>query len=229
MSGGLVVSASNTGYSLDVSQDGSGSLVRFGTSSDNTHFEKDGTLVMSGSAIVYNDVPPVPLINARLGGANQPSLTAIQGNVQALTFAINDYVFGSYEILHEYKEGTDIDMHIHWATQSSDNTDRGVKWEIEYTISNLNETPPLTNTFPASVVVSQEVTIPANTPAKAHVYTDIALIPGANIKIGAYILWRLRRIASTTVPTAPSANPYAIALGAHIQQDTLGSRIEHTK
>lgn len=230
MSGSLVISASGL-YALDVSQTGSGSILRLGNAVDNTVFENTGFMAMSGSGIVWNDIPPMPLINARNGGGNQPVLTALQGNVQALTFNIGDFVFGSFEVLHEYKEGTDIDMHIHWATQSSDATARGVRWEVEYTVANLNDSsaPPFTNTFPASVVVTKEVQIPANTPVKVHIYTDIGNIPGSSLRIGSYICWRLRRVAALVTPTAPASNPYGIAFGAHYQQNTLGSRTEHSK
>lgn len=229
MSGALTISGSNSTYVLDIAQVGSGSIMRIGTSTDNTSFEKDGTLLMTGSATVWNDVAPTSLINARVGGGNQPTLTAIQGNIQALTFIIGDYVYGSFELLHEYKEGTVIDVHIHWANQTLDASDRGVNWEFEYTISNLNMTTPYANAFPTSTTLTKETLIPANSTAKSHIYTDIGSISGTGIKIGTYILWRLRRIASVTTPTGPSASPYAFAVGAHIEQDSLGSRIEHTK
>lgn len=232
VTGSLVISDNNTGYALAVSQTNtSGSILRAGTATDNITIRADGSLIMSGTAIVWNDIPPLPLINARNGGGNQPLLTAIQGNVQALTFTIGDYVYSSFELLHEYKEGSDIEAHIHWANQSSDTTVRGVKWELEYTVSNLSNssTPPFANAFPASVIISKEIQIPANTPVKTHIYTDIGIISGVGLKIGTYILWRLRRIAATVTPAAPASNPYGLALGTHIQQNSIGSSTEHTK
>ena len=166
---------------------------------------------------VYDDLPPVPILAAKLG-STAPTLTTFVGNIEQYTFdATNDFVIGSTEITHKYKEGTDISIHIHWATNGVDVTDRGVKWQLEYSIGDASEA------FGAAVTVSAEDQIPANTPDRTHLIAGLGDITGTNLKIGAYITWRLNRIASVTDP-APSADPFCIAVGFHIEQDTIGSR-----
>lgn len=187
-----------------------------------TGFDDLGRLINYGSARTWNDLPPIPLLNQRTGGANQPSLATFLGNIQQLTFAIGDYVYGNYEIMHEYCEGTNIEPHIHFATNSLDTSDRYVKWELEYTIANADAVAPFSEVFPTPTVITAETLIPANTPAKAHILNGtFPAITGTTFKIGAYILWRLRRIAGTG--TAPSANPFGITLGFHVLQDSQGS------
>ena len=158
-------------------------------------------------------------------GASAPTFATFLGNLKQYTFGVNDEVHGTMEILHGYKEGTDFDMHIHWATNGTDGTDRKVKWELEYTIQNSEE--GVDGVFPTPTVVSGETTIDANTASKSHVYTEIATIDGTGIKMGAILCYRLRRISSTG--TEPSDDPFGLQLGMHYQINTIGSRQELTK
>lgn len=200
------------------------SFRKFGAVDDGnyTGFNDLGRLIGYGSARTYNDLPPIPLLNQRTGGANQPSLTAFQGNIYQLTFAVNAYVYGNYEILHEYAEGTNLEPHVHFATNGTDTTDRTVKYELEYSIANGHEA------FQAATIISAETVIPANTPDRTHfIAFDFPAIVGTGLKIGAYITYRFRRIASTG--TEPTGSPFALTLGFHVLQDTLGSGNVGTK
>lgn len=171
---------------------------------------------------VWDDISPIPILNTRLGGANQPSLTNLVGNIQQFTFGVGDYIYGAYEIPHTYKEGTDLDIHVHWVSNGLEATEKFVKWEFEYSIANVD------GTFGTATVISSENSIPANTTNRTHFYSDInGVVSGTGLLIGAYILYRFRRIASTGA--APANNPFAIALGVHIEMDTLGSRTELIK
>lgn len=172
------------------------------------------------NTITYDDLPPTPLLTTR-AAANVPTLTTFLGNVQQYTFAVNDQGYSASEITHEYHEGTDLHPHVHWATNGTDADDRYVKWEIEYTIADGDQV------FQTPVVISTEVLIPANTPAKTHFITGFTDIDGTNLTIGAYILWRFRRIASTGL--APSTNPFGLAVGFHMEKDTYGSRFLYAK
>lgn len=197
---------------------------KFGTpaAGNFTGVDDAGHVINYGSGRTWNDLPPIPLLVQRQGAANNPTLAAFLGNLQQLTFAVNDYVYGNYEILHEYAEGTDLSPHVHMVTNGTDTTNRAVKWELEYSISNGGSVAPFSEIFPATVIITGETRIPANTPAKAHIIaTDMPVIPGAGIKIGAYIVWRLRRVAASIA--APTLNPFGLTLGFHVLQDTQGS------
>jgi len=185
----------------------------------NLFFENTRNVKVNGGD--YDDLPPSPIIGARLG-ATAPTLATFVGGVEQYTFdATNDYVIGATEILHAYKEGTDISAHIHWATNGVDGTDRGVRWSLEYTISNLDTTAPFAYAFPATVTLTADTLIPASTADRSHILTSLGTITGTAIKVGAYICWKLSRIASATA--APTADPFGLAVGFHVQQNTLGS------
>lgn len=178
--------------------------------------------------VVWEELPPSPILGARLG-ATAPTLTAFVGGTEQYTFdAVNDYVIGATEVTHNYKEGTDISPHIHWATNGVDAGDTGVKWQLEYTIANMDNAAPFASAFGATTTISIDTLIPGGTTDRSHIKSPFSAdISGAGIKIGAYICWKLSRIASATA--APAANPFALAIGFHIQVDTMGSRTENTK
>jgi hypothetical protein len=173
-------------------------------------------------ADTWNDLPPIPIAALKLGGAGTaPTWTAFVGNTYLYAFAVNDEAYGAQEILHEYKEGTDLEAHLHWVTNGLEGVDKAVKWEVEYTMSNIGDA------FPATSTMSAEATILANTPDRTHVYTDLADITGTGVEIGNYIVFRVKRIAA--VGTAPVADPFALTVGFHIKQNTEGSRTELVK
>lgn len=192
-----------------------------------SEFEDDGTYKMVGDATVWNDLPPSTLSVQKLGGAGaDPLLAAFVGNTQQYTFAVNDLVPAvETEVLHEYKEGTNLSIHLHWATNGVDGTDRAVKWQVEYTFANGSSSG--TYAFPSTTTASAEITIPANTTDRTHFISNIGTVNGSSLKIGAYIITAVSRIASAG--TAPSNNPFCLALGYHAEQDTLGSRQVFTK
>lgn len=184
----------------------------------------EGALAETGLKIkgTYDDLPPMSLITAKVS-ANQPTLAPFVGNIQQYTFdAINDEVFGTTEVTHQYKEGTLLLPHIHWATNGLEATPKYVKWELEYVIikPNGSASAPVIST-------SAELEIPASTPDRTHFISSLGSIDGTEIVIGTYIAWRLRRIAS--VGTAPSANPFGLAIGVHVEMDTFGSTTIMTK
>jgi hypothetical protein len=167
---------------------------------------------------------------AKQPAVNSPTWATLVGNLNAFQFAVNDYLYlESQELLHDWKEGTDLSLHVHWATGGlNDATVRGVKWEIEYTLCNPVEGAFGVTAYTTSTTVSAEFSIPAAQPDRTHRVSHVATISGANIRIGAQLIMRIRRIASVTNPD-PDANPFAISFGVHYEADTAGSRSIMTK
>jgi hypothetical protein len=207
-----------------------GDIVEMGTraTGDFTRVEADGTVSFQGEATVWNDII-MAFDSARVPAANAPTWASFVGNLKAYTFGVNDFVEVTAEMQHQYKEGSDFEIHIHWATNGTDGTDRAVKWEVEYTIASMDnpQTTGVGEVFPVPTVVSAEQVIPADTPSLTHMYVDIADIVGTNCKIGEIIKLRVRRIAAAG--TAPSSDPFGFQIGIHYEGDTVGSRTEYTK
>lgn len=200
-----------------------------GTDTNYSFFEPDGTLVFNGDAVVWNDWNLTRDFTPT-AGAGVPTRPIFLGNIVKDQFAVGDALqYMSVEMLHDWKEGTDLQIHIHWATGGlNDATVRGVKWEIEYTVCNPLESGVAPTVFPATTTQSLEFSIPAAQPDRTHRISTIYTIPGGTLKIGAQLLMRLKRIASVANP-APAANPFVISFGVHFQADTVGSRTVSTK
>ena len=186
--------------------------------------ETDGVAEFVGSSTVWNDIY-FPMSSGKIGGANQPTWAAFQGNTMEYTFAINDYIhLPSGEIAHSYLEGSDIKLHVHIVLDGSDIGDTDVNYEIEYTIGDINEVMSA-----AAVITSGDYTIVGGTADRTHLFIQIGTIAGAGFLIGAALKMRFRRIALVGGGNAPSNDPFVLMVGAHIEEDTVGSRTETTK
>ena len=192
----------------------------FGTSTNYSNFESDGTLVFNGNATVWVDLD-FPII-IRTTGPNIPTLTTLQGNISVPQWAVNDFTqCEGQELIHGWREGSAIYWHVHMITNGTNVDNRYVKWELEWVWANVNGaiSSPITTT-------SSDILIPTNTPTKTHVMASIGSSTIA-ATIGGHIYARLRRVASTG--TAPTGNPWCTMLQAHIECDTVGSRGITTK
>jgi len=171
---------------------------------------------------VFDDLV-LPMI-VRVTGVGRPNLGSFVGNILQYVFAINDNAeIEATEVLHGWKEGSAIELHVHWATGGlNDGTVRGVKWEIEYSWANMLYIGG-TTVFGAPTTVSMEDSIAAAEPDRTHRFTHIMSFTPAGGKVGMYLILRLKRIASVTNP-APVADPFGLSLGVHYEIDTLGSR-----
>lgn len=201
----------------------------FGDASNNTTFEADGTMVARGDATTFNDIQ-TPMLSGRNPGGDTPILTNFVGNLLRYRFAVGNFLdMPGVELLHDWKEGSALEIHVHWATAVANNaTPRGVKWEIEWTLANI-ESQGGTVVFPNTTISAQatDAVIAANEAARTHKYTSIVAIDATGFKIGAYLLFRVRRITATG--TAPATDPFGLAVGVHYQKDTLGSRTISSK
>lgn len=183
---------------------------------DYSEFEEDGTLKMNGGAVVYNDIQ-YSISSGRGGSANHPEWAVFAGNLSEYAFAIGDYIdLGSQELPHSYKDGSDLEIHLHFATNGVDVTDRNTRWEVEYAIANRGQS------FSSTTIVSADSIITANTPDRTQRYVSIGVIAGAGLEFGAQLKMRLRRIATTGI--APTGKPFALQVGVHFTGDTIGSR-----
>jgi hypothetical protein len=173
---------------------------------------------------VWDELPPYPIIGARLG-ATAPTLRTFISDIEQFTFdAANDYVIGATEIIHTWQEGTVIYPHIHWVTNGSELAAKGVQWQLKYTIADA------TSAFGAQVTLAVDTPIPAGTPDRTHFVNDFApSISGVGYNINSYILWRLERIATAQPGGEPAAEPFGLAVGFHVLMDTLGSRQVYIK
>lgn len=192
-----------------------------GTTTNNTTIEEDGTITFNGDATVYNDIY-IGLTGAKVPAANTPTWATFTTNTSAYTFDVNDYIdINPSEMLHNWKEGSDIELHLHWATNGTDANERAVKWQIYFSWGDMNEA------FSAEQTASVETIIAATDADLTHKYSSFGSFSGTGFKIGSIGTLRLKRITSTG--TAPSNDPFGLMVGVHYEIDTIGSRSQLTK
>lgn len=178
------------------------------------------TAVLSKTVWADIDFP----ILIRTTGAGIPTLTTLNGNITMPQWQVNDFnQCESQELIHEWKEGTTCYWHLHLTTNGLDAADRYVRFEVEYGYNNGSNT---TWTFPTTID-SGDLKIPANTTDKTHFIFSLGNFTPSSAKIGAHVIARLKRIASSG--TAPTSNPWIPMLQMHIEKDTIGSRQMTTK
>jgi hypothetical protein len=191
---------------------------KFGTATDYSEFETDGTLKFNGDAEVWDDII-ISASNLRPGNT-PPVYAAFQGGIFGARFdaGVADEVYGSFEIPHDYKEGGDLYFHVHWSPTTT-NTGN-IVWGIEYTVGNMGAV------FSTNDTKTGTPTAAPGTVGK-HEIKNIYIIPGESIKIGAIIAFRLFRQNGGT--DTFTGNAFLHSVGIHYQIDTIGSREITTK
>ena len=176
----------------------------------------DKTIELTES--VWDDIL-FPVLSLQVGGT-APTLSTFQGNIKQYTFAINDICYGCVEIPHTYKEGTNLDAHVHIVTNGAES---GVeaRYELEYWFVDMGEASTTT-----TVITSADYTL-TNADGQ-HEYIDLGDITGTNFKIGALLAFQLKRVALVD-GSNPSSDPFVLSVGFHHQLDTMGSRQETAK
>lgn len=186
-----------------------------------TYFEQDGTMRSIGDATTWDDINVSGLgLGTR---ASAPSIVTVAStNIRAYAFNGNtatvDELHGSLEILHGYKEGSDISAHIHWMPAT--NTGGDVKWQLEYVWA-LND-----STISTSTTIS--ATVAAGTTAWKPLIAEFPLITGTGKTIGSRFGFRLFRDPNDAADTY-TGNAVLFDFGVHYERDTLGSRGTGTK
>jgi hypothetical protein len=142
---------------------------------------------------------------------------SIQGLLFAGTVAVNE-VFSGGEILHGYKEGSDLYPHVHWVATSSDVGN--VTWFLEYSVTSVGDV------YSAPLLVN--VTQAATEAAWVHSLAAFPAINGSDLTIGSQIVFRLYRNATAPTDTY-EFDAGLLSFGIHYQLDSVGSSLKSSK
>ena len=174
---------------------------------------------------VWDDLR-TPVSAVKRLGLTDPDWAQIEddgaGSVGVYILAFDDgaaeEVFFTLQMPHSYKEGTDLEPHIHWTPFTADTGD--VEWSLEYTIANINGT--FGNTTDVKCVDAGDGTI-----AK-HQVCAFATISGTGLTISHMILCRLYRDGGNGNDDF-SGDAGLLEFDLHFEKDTIGSRQEIVK
>lgn len=162
----------------------------------------DDMLVSAGA--LSQGAVPADAIDYGPFGANRP---------RALGFAVGEDMNGSLQFSHRYKEGTDIEFHVHWCPVGTGGGN--VKWRLSYYWQNINDAV-------VGAPTDIEVEAAAGTTAWSQKISGFPTIVGTEKKISSIIMFKLSRVAASTSELAGDA--CVLSVDAHFQIDAPGSR-----
>jgi len=162
--------------------------------------------------------------SVKLPAAQAPAWTPYKGSYilafsdQAVE-ANEERVFFSVQLPHSYKEGTEIEPHVHWIGEDSAAGD--VVWKFSYTWA------PIGVAFPGetSIVVADA----NSSTTDFHNVAEFPNIAGTGKLISSMLLCSLRRNSNNVLDTYSSKDAYLIEFDIHFKMNTLGSQQEHSK
>jgi len=192
--------------------------VKYGSETDYSEFEGDGTLIFSGSATTWNDIF-FPLTTAKRGANNLPEFSESE---VAYLFPSNNtshimYMVG--QMPHDRKVGSDISPHVHWKqTQSGSPV-----FKLDYKWFGIGQDVPADW---ATLVMNNRV-IPY-TSGSIHQLNYGDMISGSivdpTVGVSSIIIMKLYRDDD-----AYTGNAICYQFDIHYLQDSLGSRTEYSK
>jgi len=150
-------------------------------------------------------------------GPTDPTWEVFQGNISCYRFDVNDVVWISYHLLHDYVPGSDIYLHTHWAHNSATVTTGSVTFDFEVTYAKGHNQAA----FSAPKTVS--VTQTASTTQYQHMIAETAIsIAGGDatrldsnlFEPDGLILVRVKLAANTM---DGGAKPFVFLADAHYQ------------
>lgn len=163
----------------------------------------------------WNDIniSMLPPVNA----SSVPDIVPFNGDSTLLCYSFHGTttsvhkLASSLEILHGYKEGSDIHFHFHW--YPGDTGAGNIKFTLVYTWFNIGLVPP------ASTTVSAVVAAPG---VAWEEHTTVFILSGAGKTIGSRLVFELQRNPADAADTY-TGGVAVTDIGLHYLSDTDGS------
>jgi hypothetical protein len=151
--------------------------------------------------------------------SNQPDIDTFVDNtgtdtgIETYAFATGEKVHGEFELIHTYKEGTDLKPHIHFQIKDTPSGTDYVRWRITYTIAKSGNTLSPVSTIEGECAVDTQY---------ENYFCTFPDISGTGLEIGDQFLMTLERITATG--DAFTGDALLQTVGIHHEVDTMGSR-----
>lgn len=170
-----------------------------------------------GGQVVWDDLrAPAGGINP-VGSTSPASPNTTDGS---LTFAKGNVVVAWFQMPHNWKIGSDVNVHIHWSKSTTNN---GVcNWQMKYKWCNIGDVMP-----GFSGLVSGTEQIPNSNVVDKHALMSWPTLSGAGKTLSSMICVYLVRTNDENDTFTGAGNLYEIDI--HYQLDNVGSRQEYTK
>ena len=156
----------------------------------------------------------IDMSNVTKGPANNPGFDVFLGALRAYAFSktADEELFFTVPLPHDWKEGSDIIAHVHWAPKDTDTGD--VVWAMEYTWANRDAT------FPAPTTISATADAGDGTAHKHQATVNLGTISGTGKTISSILMCRIYRDVSED---DYDNDAFLLEVGFHLQLDAIGS------
>jgi hypothetical protein len=114
---------------------------------------------------------------------------------------VEEELYFTVQIPHDYKLGSDLYPHVHWTTATGTPSGSNVVWGLEYTLV------AVAGTFPNTVLMTTSTLIPeCGTPTGTgqHLISPFSPVSGAGLGISSVLVCRLFRAAGNAAATFPN-------------------------
>jgi hypothetical protein len=185
------------------------------------NFSDIETLERSINAPVYEDLRfPATAINPP-GVASDPDFDNVNGGF-LFSATSTELLFVGAQLPHSWKEGSDIEPHVHWQKTTSDTGD--VYWQIEY------KWAPIGGIMDASFTQAGSYTtvITDDNTADKHLITSLGSISTTGRQISDMLLIRIAREGGNVNDTY-GADARLLEFDIHIELDSRGSQSPYAK
>lgn len=171
----------------------------------------------------YDDIR-TPVNVVRVPGAKAPTWTSYKSS-EVLAFSDQavagneERVYFTIQIPHSYREGSDIDPHVHWVPE--DNTGGNVRWALTYVWANED------TVFGAETTIYMNAA--AGTTTDMHIFSNFGDISGSGKTISSILLCSLSRNSSDALDTYNGKDAYLLEVDFHYLSDAFGSTPKRIK
>jgi len=202
---------------------------QFGSASNYSEFELDGTMKMNGDATTWDDIQ-VSISNIRVPASNAPTERlydhGIAGGVTfpVLGFAVDDYIYFDIQTSHSMKLNTVLDNHIHFTLPNTTDIGDLFQFQLDVIAAGIDGQWAA----PSGTPFTAEHTVAANDDTY-HRLLGIADIPASNTTVSSIYKCKLTRIDASVPASEYASEVYLQFSDSHYEKDTVGSRTEFTK
>lgn len=155
-------------------------------------------------------------ITAKGVGATDPVLNTFITNIKMYQFTVNDEVWITYHLPHDYVPGTDLFIHAHWAITTT--AVETVTWGFD-----VSYAKGFTQAFfPATI--NKTVALATNGTAHEHYISEVQITGAgaltlADIEVDGLILARVYLSANTG-----AVEPFLFTADIHYQSNNIGTK-----
>lgn len=194
--------------------------------------QTNGEIRLYGEATQWDDLR-VPVLSTKLGGSKEPTFSKVFDNGAAsqgvFTYLFDDTIeqelYFMVQLPHNWKQGSNIEAHVHWFPTVNGAAGQDVCWGLEYTWANIG------GVFGNTTIIHGDTNHLAETlVANKQYLTELGNINSTGKTFSSMIICRVFRDATGALGTDDYPNDAALLeIDFHYQIDSLGSDEEYVK